>query len=426
MRIMLLGAGGFIGQAILAELVAHGHDVTAVVRPGSGRSPLPDSCRIVRIDLARATDPAAFNVALQGIELVINAAGVLRGREMDAVHAAMPCTLCLAARERGVRRVVLISAISAREDVPTDYAASKLAGEAVLKASELDWTILRPSLVYGEGSYGGTSLLRGLAALPWFVPLPGGGDYAFSPIHVRDLARAVRVVCEDEAFAGRVIEPCGPETMPVRELLGRYRRWLGFGAPRFVRIPLPVMRVFGRISDIAGEGPVSTNSLLQLIAGNGGDGVAFAGAIGFAPRSLDTALRGSPAHVQDRWHARLYFLAPALRWVLALLWIVSAVLGLTVGAGQARAVVEGLGLTPAAAEPLRFGSSLADLAVAALVLKDTRALVATPVQLLVVLAYTVVIGIALPHLWLDPLGPLLKNLPILALVLVHGAVADRR
>lgn len=123
---------------------------------------------------------------------MVNAAGVLSGRDMDAVHVEMPHALHAAAAAAGVARIVLISAISARDDVDTDYSRSKLAGERALRGSGVAWTILRPSLVYGDGSYGGTSLLRGMAALPWCVPLPGAGDFAFTPIHVRDLAQAMR------------------------------------------------------------------------------------------------------------------------------------------------------------------------------------------------------------------------------------------
>ncbi|HVJ01594.1 MAG TPA: SDR family oxidoreductase [Sphingomonas sp.] len=426
MRILLLGAGGFIGRHILAELIAQGHAVTAVVRRPGGLDDAFPEATIVRLDLARATDPADWAPLVQDADVVVNAAGVLRGRAMEAVHVDMPHALHAAAATAGVRRIVLISAISARDDVATDYARSKLAGERALREAGVEWTILRPSLVYGDGSYGGTSLLRGLAGLPWRVPLPGTGDFAFTPIHVRDLARAVRLACEDAGLAGRTLEPVGPETLSLRNLLERYRRWLGFGAARFVRVPMPVMRMLGRLGDVAGDGPIASNSLAQLVAGNAGDSAVFADAIGFRPRSLAEALRDRPAQVQDRWHARLFFVAPLTRAVLVLLWLASALLGLTHGVAPTAELLGALGLPQDWADPLRIGSSLLDLGIAALVLLDRRARVATVAQLAVIASYTLVIGMALPHLWTDPLGPLLKNLPILALVLVHGAIGDNR
>jgi uncharacterized protein YbjT (DUF2867 family) len=425
-RILLLGAGGFIGRHILAELIAHGHEVVGVARDASTLAAAFPGARFVAIDLARATAESDWSPHLAGVDAIVNAAGVLRGRDMDAVHVAMPRALHVAAARAGVRRSVLISAISARANVISDYAQSKLAGEAVVRESGLAWTILRPSLVYGRGSYGGTSLLRGLAGLPWLIPVPGNGDYLFTPIDVDDLARTVRIVCEQERFAGARLEPVGPETIDLKSLLARYRAWLGFGRARFMRVPMSLMRLLARIGDLVGSGPVGANSLVQMIAGNDGDSAAFAEAIGFAPRSLDRALRDRPGEVQDRWHARLYFVAPAVTATLVIIWIASALLGVFAGAGETQALVRALGFAPAFANPLRLASSGLDLFVAALVIFDSKARASTFVQVIVVLGYTLVIGAALPRLWLDPLGPLLKNLPVLTLALVHGAIGGRR
>lgn len=426
MRVLVLGAAGFIGRHIVTRLLAEGHEVIGTARNCAGLEAAMPGAQFVQIDLAKAIEPSSWSGVLDGVDAVVNAAGVLRGPEMAAIHIAMPRALNAAALGAGVKRIILISAISARADVATDYAQSKLQGETDLRGSGLAWTILRPSLVYGEGSYGGTSLLRGLAGLPWVVPVPSGGDYAFSPIHVADLAEAIARVLENPTFEGQTLEPCGPETLSHREILARYRAWLGFGRARNLAIPMPLMRLMARMGDWLGEGPVSTNSLAQLVAGNAGDGAAFALATGTAPRGMGTALRSTPAQVQDRWHARLYFLAPALRCVLAVLWLVSAWLGLVHGAEQTHQVASALGIHARLEDALRIGSSLADLGIAALVLFDRNGRKALAAQLVVIAGYTIVIGWALPGLWLDPLGPLLKNLPILALVLVHGAIADSR
>lgn len=426
MRILLLGAGGFIGRHVLAELLAHGHHVTAVVRRDDGIALAFPQAVVVRRDLAAAIDAGGWMPLLADIEMIVNAAGLLQGRDMAALHVAMPRALHQAALAAQVKRVVLLSAISARADVPTDYAQTKLVGEHALRESGLGWTIVRPSLVYGEGSYGGTSLLRGLASLPWRTPLPGNGAFAFTPIHVRDLAKAIRLACESDRFGGATLEPVGPETLSLRALLGKYRGWLGFGAARFVSIPMPVMRLLGRIGDVTGSGPIASNSLAQLVAGNAGNSAAFETAIGFRPRSLAEALRDSPAQVQDRWHARLFFVAAAVRAVLVILWLASALLGALYGAAPTAQLVTALGWPVALADPLRIATSLLDVAVAALVLVDGRARLASMAQIAVIAGYSLVIGFALPVLWLDPLGPLLKNLPILVLVLVHGAIGDRR
>lgn len=426
MRIALLGAAGFIGRPVMAALLAAGHEVLAVVRRQGALAEAFPEARFLERDLAHALDPAAWESDLAGIDCVVNAAGLLSGPDLEAVHVTMAAALGAGARRAGVTRMVLISAISAREDVATDYARTKLAGEALVRSGAVDWTILRPSLVYGEGSYGGTSLMRGLAALPFAVPLAGTGDYPFTPIHVRDLARTIVEVCENPALAGCTLEPCGPDTLSLRELLARYRAWLGLGRARFVTVPLPVMRVLGRLGDLTGAGPIATNSLEQMLAGNAGDPQAFSSAIGFTPRALDVALRDSPAQVQDRWHARLFFLAPATTAVLVLLWLASAILGVMQGAAATHDLLAALGLPQGLADPLRLGSSALDLVLAVLVVRDRTGRWSTPLQFGVVVGYSLVIGWALPQLWLDPLGPLLKNLPIFALIAIHGVLVDKR
>lgn len=425
MRILLLGAGGFIGRHILADLLSAGHEVVGVARSTSDLAGAYPQTRFVALDLAQAIRAEVWADIVRGIDGIVNAAGLLRGPDMDAVHVEMPKAMHAAAAAAGVKRVVLISAISARKDVTTDYSLSKLAGEVALRSSSLDWTILRPSLVYGEGSYGGTSLMRGMAGLPFAVPLPGAGGFAFTPIHVRDLAHAVRIAVEG-GLPRQALEPVGPETLSLREMLARYRAWLGFGSCRFISVPMPIMRLLGRFGDLIGDGPIATNSLAQMMAGNAGDSAAFAKAIGWRPRSLEDALRDCPAQVQDRWHARLFFVAPALRAVLILMWLMSAWLGLAYGAVQTGLVVDALGLPPASAGPLRIGTGLLDIAIAAQLMFDRSAPRVALTQLVVVAGYTVVIGLALPHLWLDPLGPLLKNLPIMAAIAIYGVIGDRR
>lgn len=426
MRILLLGAGGFIGRHILADLLAAGHEVIGMARSARFLADAFPEALFVSMDLAKATRPDAWNGHLAGVDVIVNAAGLLRGHDMDAVHVAMPKALYEVAVTTEVKRVVLISAISARADVATDYARSKLAGEDVLRATTLDWTILRPSLVYGEGSYGGTSLMRGMAGLPLVIPVPGDGAFAFTPIHVSDLAHAVRLACEGKVAPRQCLEPVGPETLPLRELLTRYRAWLGFGMAGFLPVPMPVMSLMGRIGDWLGDGPISTNSLEQMIAGNAGDSTAFAQAIGFTPRNLATALRDRPAQVQDRWHARLFFLVPALQAVLILMWLASAWLGLFHGAAQTERLIQAIGLPASWSVPLQLGSSLLDIAIAMQLLLDRSAARAAVVQLAVVASYTVVIGTALPALWLDPLGPLLKNLPIMVAIAIYGVIGNKR
>lgn len=418
-----MGAGGFIGRHIVAELLKGGHQpVGAVRRVADFKRTFPGVAAIA-CDLARDVTAPDWLPRLANIDAVVNAAGILSGAGMEAVHVTAPRALYEACAQAGVKRVVLISAISARPEVDTDYARAKLAGEKLLQDGPLDWTILKPSLIVAKGSYGGTSLIRGLAGLPLLTPLVGDGHFAFSPLHAQDLARAVRIVCEEERFSRQVLEPAGPEIISLRDLLARYRAWLGSPPAPYLSIPMGVMRLLAGLGDRMGRGPISSNSLAQLIAGNEGDGERFAREIGFTPRSLTQSMAEEPAEVQDRWHARLFFMAPLLKFALAAMWLFSGLIGFFTGLPLAQEVLGALGLPQSLAMPVVLLTCLTDFAICFLVLSGRRA---TAAQLIVIAGYTLALTVAVPSLWLDPLGPLLKNIPIVAAVLCHGVLREPR
>ena len=325
MRVLVTGAYGFIGMHIVAGLRAAGHRVVGCgrdVKAGERRIP---GIEWIACDMVRDTTIDAWTPRLDGIGAVINCAGILQGRrsgETAAVHRDGPAALFDACAKAGVRRVIQISALGIEEPADTAFAITKRAGDEHLMALDLDWVVLRPSLVYGPGSYGGTSLLRGLAGLPWVIPLPMGGRQRFQPLHMRDLARAVRRLIEPDAPARVLLRPVGPEPMTLREIVLGLRRWMGFGRARVVAVPRLLIRVVAALGDLfrvfGGRGPLNSTAMRQMEADNTADPAPFVAAVGFTPARFDDALAAEPSHVQDRWHARLYFLRPVLRSLVGL------------------------------------------------------------------------------------------------------------
>ena len=185
------------------------------------------------------------------------------------------------------------------------------------------------------------------------------------------------------------------------------------------------MAPIARLGDLIG-GPISTTALKQLEFGNAGSADAFMAATGIRPRRWRDALRAQPAQWQDRWHARLYFVRPLLRGSLLLTWLGSGIVGLAQPSAQLEPLLQRLGLAGPVGEAMGRGFSLVDLAIALALLLRWRPGLTMTVQLLVVLGYTIGLGLLAPDLWIDPFGPLLKNLPILAAILALGALeADR-
>jgi len=131
-------------------------------------------------------------------------------------------------------------------NVENSYARSKAKADAALETLDLSWLIVKPSLVVGQGSYGGTSLMRGLAGLPFVLFLPGPARERFQPIALDDLAAGIAKLALTEAPSRTTLYAAGPETVSLREILLAYRAWLGFGAARAAGLARPFAAFGGR------------------------------------------------------------------------------------------------------------------------------------------------------------------------------------
>lgn len=186
-RILVLGGTGFIGSALVARLASEGHQCLTV-----SRGKAETSCHR-RLDITKAVRPEDWTAALKGVDVVINAAGALQdvaGKATRGVHVIGVSALYHACESCGVRRVIHFSAIGIDRDAPSQFSQSKREGEDVLMARDLDWIILRPSVVIGRAAYGGSALLRGLAALPLMPRMPNTAP--IQPVHLDDLIETVR------------------------------------------------------------------------------------------------------------------------------------------------------------------------------------------------------------------------------------------
>jgi uncharacterized protein YbjT (DUF2867 family) len=425
-RILLLGAAGFIGRELLAALAARGHEVIAAVRKPDAVAATASG--VIEVDLNRDVAVEAWLPRLAGIDAVVNCAGILQaspGQSIEAIHARAPIALFKACARAGVRRVVQVSAISATREAGTAYASTKLAADDFLRGTQLEWTVLRPSLVHAHGAFGGTALFRGMAALPFFLAVPAGAGARFQPIHVKDLASVVAICVEQDRLVRKTLEPVGPDSVSLRDILVDYRRWLGLAPVPVVEVPDFLVRLACALGDRMG-GPLNSTSRAQLAHGNAGDIVAFEAATGLRPRGWREWLAAEPAHVQDRWHARLYFIRPLLRFTLAFLWLLSSMAGLLDMRGWAVLLVASL--------PIGMGVALAALAaacawdafIAVLLVRRWKPARLAALQVATIAVYTLVATLLWPSLWLEPLAPIAKNVPILAAVLAWGAIEDDR
>jgi len=420
-KVLILGADGFIGRHLAFGLRAAGWSVVASARRCKRLERM--GFETVEADLAapEAATVDFWQGRLEGVSHVVNAAGVLSASEgvSEAVHVTAPGAVYEAMGEGA--RGVLISAVGI-DDSETVFARHRRDGEAVALAHGI--VPLRAGLVLGETSYGGSSLARALAALPFVMPVVGRGEQRFNPVHAADLTRAVAHFLEHPAEG--VQEIGGPEVVTQSEMLQGLRRWLGLGQVPVLGLPVWLCRGMGRLGDAMRLGPISLTAVRQLEAGVLAEPSAAVQAMPEAPRRFSEFMGARPAGTQDLWHARLYLMRPVLRVVLAVLWLVSGGIGLFLPAGEFLPLIEGSGVPKWLAIAFARLGGVADLAIAGALLRGWRPRLMAGVQAAMVLGYTVAFSVLAPVLWLLPLGGLLKNLPVLALIAVVYVLEDER
>lgn len=421
MRILVTGASGFLGQAIVATLLAAGHEVVACVHRRPVR--LPAGAETLAVDYMRDLAAETWRPRLAGVDAVINCVGILREHRhasFAALHDLAPRALFSACEHEGVRRVIQISALGADHAAAGRFHRSKKAADDALRSGALDWTIVQPSLVFGARG-NSTCLLLALASLP-LVPVVGGGNQVVQPVHIDDLATLILRLATERCAIRETVAAVGADAVTFRDLLAAYRHALGLPSAPTLTIPALTIRLAARLGDIVPRSPLSTETLAMLERGNTASTQAIArilrrpplGIGGFVAADQAPALRRSASW---SWVRLLLLAGIAATWIAA--GVVSALYGRDLGLQ----LLAKSGLAAGPAETAFATACMLDVALGvATVLHPGRTLWLA--QLLVVAFYTVTLSVVAPQLWVDPFGPLVKNLPIVAVLTALVAMDD--
>jgi uncharacterized protein YbjT (DUF2867 family) len=392
LRVLLLGASGFIGRHTAAALRAAGHEVHT-----SG----------IRFEAAQ--QPQAWLGALEGVEAVVNAVGIFREsgtQTFRALHEAAPRALFEACAALGGRRVVQISALGADAHARSRFHLSKRRADDFLRASRMDWAIVQPSLVFGEQG-ASARLFALLASLP-LTPLPGNGRQRVQPIHVEDLAEAVARLVGAPPRA--VVHAVGPRELELRQWLAILRAQMELGTPRFLEVPRILV-------------PLDRETLQMLERGSTASAENVTKLLGRAPRPPENFITTKESSA-ILTRARLDWLLPVLRASVAIVWIGSGVVSLGLyPVADSLAMLARVGL----ASPLvLYGAALVDIALGVAIYLVRRRKWLWRLQMALIAGYSAVIAVWLPELWLHPFGPLLKNLPMLAAIVALHELEEPR
>ena len=251
MIVLVLGGAGFIGRHVVAALRARGHDPVI----GTRRAAAVARARQVRLE--RLTTPADWYPLLHGMDVVVNAVGILRERgseTYDAVHHRAPAALAAACKARGLR-LIHISALGLHEGARSRFILSKLAGERAIAANGACYSIVRPSLVDGDGGYG-ARWIRWMARWPvHFVPADASGRIA--ALDARDLGDAIAILCDKPPTREwREVELGGSAWRSMGEYLAALRPPQLRRAPT-ITVPTWIARGVSHLCDVAHFSPFS-------------------------------------------------------------------------------------------------------------------------------------------------------------------------
>lgn len=414
MKVLLTGATGFIGSRVAAALLGRGHEVVRVVRRPDASDPSQ-----VAGDFVRDTDAAAWVPRLAGVEVVINAVGIIResaAQSFSVLHIQGPRALFDACVQTGVRKIVQLSALGADEEAASRYHVSKASADRYLQALPVDWIVLRPSLVFGVGG-ASTRLLGGMACLP-LVPLVGQGEQSVQPVHVDDLVELFVAAVESTDLDRRVLDVVGPRAFTMRQLLASLRESLGLGSPRFLPVPGPLMRAAARAGSVFPGSLLDRETLGMLERGSTADPAPLAAALGRAPRAAIPLAAPQMRSAVLSW-VREPGSMRFMRWSLAFIWIVTGLLSLGIfPVEQSLSLLARLGLVGWPASVALYGAAGLDLLLGLGVLLLHRRRWLWRIQFALIVGYSVAIAVALPEFLLHPFGPVLKNVGLLAMILV--------
>jgi hypothetical protein len=342
--------------------------------------------------------------------------------------------LLLAIRESGCAiRLVQISIPGRADEDRTAFSVTKREAERPIAASGIRHAILRPGFVIAPSAYGGSALLRALAAFPIDLPATETAT-PFQPVAVDDIASTVAWLAGrdngDETAKAVAWDLMQPQPVTLGGVIKQFRLTFGTANTRRIALPAFMVDLGARLGDIANRlgwmPPMRTTAIAELRRGVTGDPQPWMLATGIVPKTLAQAVGQRPATIQDKWFARLFLIKALVIASLVVFWIASGFIALVISYDAAAAILTSHAFPPALVAPVTILTSLMDMTIGVLIAFRRTCAAGLIAGIAASLGYMLGAAILTPDLWIEPLGALVKTGPAIVLMLVALLTLDNR
>src|SRR3972149_3659481 len=286
--ILVTGGGGYRRRRVAARLADGGNGVRVLAR-GQRQAELPDGVEAVNADVLRGE---GLPEAMSGVDKVVHMVAIIResgGQTFEGVIRRGTERVAEAAKLAGVKKLVYASAIGAQDTPTYPSLHAKWWAERAVASSGIKYTILRPSIVFGEGDEF-INALAGLVRYNPIVPVAGNGKARFQPIWVEDLVTCIVACLDEDAHDGETLEVGGPEPLTYDEMLDIVKQALGKSRLK-AHVPLALMRPLAQVMEwVLPKPPVTQEQLKMLALGNTTATDSVMRSFGIQPRRLADSL----------------------------------------------------------------------------------------------------------------------------------------
>jgi uncharacterized protein YbjT (DUF2867 family) len=435
-KILVLGASGLIGRFVTDDLRMRGFHVIGVARKFSA-SQRANAFDLEMPILSMEQAALARLIRDQDVDVVVNCLGVLQdgpGSDTGAVHRDFVARLLVAIRDSGrAIRLVHISIPGAANEDHTAFSMTKREAERLIAASCIAHAILRPGFVVAPAAYGGSAMLRALAAFPLDLPAQESGTI-FQPVAVEDISATIAWLAgrdiDDATVSAVTWDLMQPQKVTLAGVIEQFR--FAFGTADYPRPTMPafMLDLGAKLGDLANRlgwmPPMRSTAIAELRRGVTGDPQSWMEATGIVPRTISQMVGQRSATIQDKWFARLFLIKALVIASLAIFWIASGFIALVISFPATKAILVSHGFSQTIAAPFAAVTSLMDISIGVLIAFRRSAAFGLIAGVVLSLGYMAGTAMLTPDLWIEPLGALVKTGPAIVLMIVALLTLDNR